>query len=90
MNGNVEGHCMVSGNMRSPMGLVQGEEWWYGQSLKGSLKAVYKGIMRHVKEFGLHPTGNKAKKNDSRTYSGLTEDTQKKVRQLISILHETD
>lgn len=86
VNGNVQGHCMVSGKMRSPMGLVQGEKWC-GQSLKGSLKTVYKEIMHPVKDFGLYPTDNKAKKNDSQTYR---EDKQNKARQLTSILYETD
>lgn len=41
-NGSVEGYGMVGGKVRSPVGLVQGEEGWR-QSLKGCLKAAYKG-----------------------------------------------
>ena len=74
VTGNVEGHSMVSGK------LVQGEECG-GQSLKGCLKTAYKGIVSHVKEFGVYPRGNKAKKFYGQTYSGLTEGKQNKVRQ---------
>lgn len=42
MNSNAEGYSTVSGKVRSPGGLVQGEECWR-QSLKGCLKTSYKG-----------------------------------------------